>query len=76
MLITMNDRELQRLTIIQDVLHHNLSRRDALKLLDLSYRQLQRLILVSFNKVPLLSRMEIEASRLQIVSMKASSCKH
>ncbi|MFM2601222.1 ISNCY family transposase [Vibrio fortis] len=40
----MNDRELQRLTIIQDVLHHNLSRRDALKLLDLSYRQLQRLI--------------------------------
>ena len=44
MLITMNDRELQRLTIIQDVLNHNLSRRDALKLLDLSYRQLQRLI--------------------------------
>ena len=44
MLITMNDRELQRLTVIQDVLHHNLSRRDALKLLDLSYRQLQRLI--------------------------------
>ena len=40
----MNDRELQRLTIIQDVLHHNLSRRDALKLLGLSYRQLQRLI--------------------------------
>ena len=44
MLITMNDRELQRLTIIQDVLHQNLSRRDALKLLGLSYRQLQRLI--------------------------------
>jgi hypothetical protein len=43
MLITMNDRELQRLTIIQDVLHQNLSRRDALKLLGLSYRQLQRL---------------------------------
>ncbi|WP_172974326.1 hypothetical protein [Vibrio sp. THAF190c] len=68
----MNDRELQRLTIIQDVAHHNLSRRDALKLLDLSNGSL----LVSFNKAQLLSRMEIEANRLQIVSMKASSCKH
>ncbi len=44
MLIAMNDRELQRFSVIQDVLHCNLSRQDASRILGISYRQLSRLI--------------------------------
>nr|WP_319554922.1 helix-turn-helix domain-containing protein [uncultured Vibrio sp.] len=40
----MNDRELQRFSVIQDVLHCNLSRQDASRILGISYRQLSRLI--------------------------------
>ncbi|WP_264906839.1 helix-turn-helix domain-containing protein [Vibrio sp. STUT-A11] len=40
----MNDRELQRLTVIQDVLYCHLSRQDAPRILGISYRQLSRLI--------------------------------
>ncbi len=37
MLVTMNDHELQRFSIIQDVLNNNLKRRDAISILGISY---------------------------------------
>ncbi len=71
MLITMNDRELQRLTIIQDALHHKLSRR---------FRaigfKLSTIPTADHSLHSILWHMEIEANRIQIASMKASSCRY
>lgn len=46
MLVTMSNKELHRLTVIQAVIEKCLRRRDAASQLDLSGRQVQRLILV------------------------------
>ena len=40
MLVTMNDHELQRFSIIQDVLNNKLKHRDAISILGISYRHL------------------------------------
>ncbi len=44
MLITMNDQELQRFSVIQDVLGKKLKRQDASVILGISYRHLSRLL--------------------------------
>ncbi len=44
MLVTMNDHELQRFSIIQDVLNNKLKRRDAISILGISYRHLSRIL--------------------------------
>lgn len=44
MLVTMNDNELQRFSLIQDVLNNKLKRRDATSILGISYRHLSRLL--------------------------------
>ncbi|CAE6925084.1 Helix-turn-helix domain [Vibrio sp. B1REV9] len=44
MLVTMNDHELQRFSIIQDVLNNKLKRRDATSILGISYRHLSRIL--------------------------------
>ncbi|ARR44500.1 hypothetical protein CAY59_09150 [Vibrio campbellii] len=44
MLVTMNDHELQRFSIIQDVLSNKLKRRDAISILGISYRHLSRIL--------------------------------
>lgn len=44
MLVTMNDHELQRFAIIQDVLNNKLKRRDATSIFRISYRHLSRML--------------------------------
>lgn len=44
MLVTMNDHELQRFSIIQDLLNNKLKRRDAISILGISYRHLSRIL--------------------------------
>ncbi|MGR5064903.1 helix-turn-helix domain-containing protein, partial [Photobacterium sp. DNB22_13_2] len=44
MLVTMNDKEILRLSAIRDVCEHRIRRSDAARILSLSVRQVQRLV--------------------------------